>query len=326
MTSIQNLCKEFSYGNSRTTRALGKIVALSDVANDPVVGFGSIGTVAISIQFDDYFANLSQELQTQLEEVRQSVLNLANSATFSGYLSTYSGEPIALKVTDRKGADSGELFGFGAIVIALDQQNAEYATKQSFGTTYPKYVNFTIQHIVAHEIIHKITNLEDNLTNPTGSPHNDAVNQVLSEISSEDNPPRSNDYYDIIANQECFPAGTPITLADSTTKLIEHITTADQILTHDANGTPVAGIVDKLFTNTTTAFIRLTFPDGRDELITTPGHRFLTETGDYMEIGHMVRLGGGAVLAYSAQIADMFPVTANKTMAFEGNAVLMMAA
>ena len=137
---------------------------------------------------------------------------------------------------------------------------------------------------------------------------------------------------------DCFPSGTPITLWDGTTKPIEQITQADKILTHTANGTPVAGIVDKLFTNTTNAFIRLNFTDGRDNLIATPGHRFLTETGDYMEIGHMLRLGGGSVrvveqdgtvitatgevLEYTAETADMFPVTATKTIAFEGNAVL----
>ena len=55
------------------------------------------------------------------------------------------------------------------------------------------------------------------------------------------------DYY----SRKHFPAGTPITPADGSTKSIEDIT--------------------------------------------TPGHRFLTETGDYMEIGHMLRLGGGNV-------------------------------
>ena len=61
------------------------------------------------------------------------------------------------------------------------------------------------------------------------------------------------------------------------------------------------------------------------EDFTNPGHRFMTETGDYMEIGHMLRLGGGnvplveqdgtvitatgEVLEYSAQTADMFPLS-----------------
>ena len=44
-----------------------------------------------------------------------------------------------------------------------------------------------------------------------------------------------------IFGDNCFPSGTPITLADGSTKPIEDITTTDQILTHTANGTPVAG-------------------------------------------------------------------------------------
>ncbi|MCF6446095.1 Hint domain-containing protein [Nereida sp. MMG025] len=74
--------------------------------------------------------------------------------------------------------------------------------------------------------------------------------------------------------EQCFPAGTPITLTDGTTKPIQHITQSDVVLAHDAQGNPTAGIVDKLFTNTTSEFIRLTFDDGRDDLVATPGHRF----------------------------------------------------
>ena len=139
-------------------------------------------------------------------------------------------------------------------------------------------------------------------------------------------------------NQECFPSGTLITLTDGTTKPIEAITQSDIVLTHDANGNPVPGKVTKLFTNTTSEFVRLTFTDGRNDLVATPGHRFLTETGDYMELGHMLRLGGGSmrvvdtdgsiveaageVIAYSAETAHMFPEAQTKTIAFEGNTVL----
>ncbi|MCF6446097.1 Hint domain-containing protein [Nereida sp. MMG025] len=135
----------------------------------------------------------------------------------------------------------------------------------------------------------------------------------------------------------CFPSGTRITLTDGTTKPIERITQSDRVLSHDTQGNPTAGIVTKLFTNTTSEFIRLSFGDGRDDLVATPGHRFLTETGDYMEIGHMLRLGGGTVrvvdvdgsiveatgevIAYSEQTAHMFEQSASKTIAFEGNAV-----
>ncbi|GEM_PF-6579729 len=113
-----------------------------------------------------------------------------------------------------------------------------------------------------------------------------------------------------------------------------HITVADQVLTFGASGTATVGIVDKTFTNTTAAFAILSFADGREDLTLTPGHRVLTETGDYMEIGHMLKLGGGHVrltdsqgniveatgqiVSYSAETADMFPVSATKTIVFEG--------
>ncbi|SEL55376.1 intein N-terminal splicing region [Roseovarius azorensis] len=91
----------------------------------------------------------------------------------------------------------------------------------------------------------------------------------------------------------CFSAGTPVTLWGGRQKPIEEISAEEFVLSHDATGTPVPGRVTKLFRNTTSEFIRLTFGD-REDLIATPGHRFLTETGDYMKIGHMLRLGGGA--------------------------------
>ncbi|MCT4553191.1 MAG: AHH domain-containing protein, partial [Pelagimonas sp.] len=94
--------------------------------------------------------------------------------------------------------------------------------------------------------------------------------------------------------QDCFPAGTLITLTDGTAKPVESITQSDVVLTFDADGNPVPGVVDKLFTNTTQEFITLDFADGREKLTVTPGHRFVTETGDYMEIGHLLRLGAGS--------------------------------
>jgi len=136
----------------------------------------------------------------------------------------------------------------------------------------------------------------------------------------------------------CFLSGTEIRLSDGTIKPIETISRGELVLTYDADGTPVPGRVTKLFTNTTSEFIRLSFADNRDDLVATPGHRFLTETGDYMEIGHMLRLGGGTVrvvdvdgsiiqaagevIAYSAETAHMFEQSATKTIAFEGNTVL----
>ena len=67
----------------------------------------------------------------------------------------------------------------------------------------------------------------------------------------------------------CFPAGTMITLADGSQKVIEDITTSDKVLTFSDNGKPCAGEVVRLYRNTTPEFIRLTFDDGRANLVTS---------------------------------------------------------
>ena len=139
----------------------------------------------------------------------------------------------------------------------------------------------------------------------------------------------------VLLSQQCFPAQTPITLANQTTKPISEITIGDRILSYDKDGNLVEGVVDKLFRNTTQEWINLSFNDGRDDLVATPGHRFLTETGDFMEIGHMVRLGGGNVrlvekdgsiveargelISYSAETAHMFEEAQSRATIFDGN-------
>lgn len=137
---------------------------------------------------------------------------------------------------------------------------------------------------------------------------------------------------------ECFPAKTPIQMWAGGEKFIEDILVSDLVLSHDADGNAVAGVVDKLFTNTTSEFAVLSFADGRDDLISTLGHRYQTETGDYMEIGQMLRLGGGTarlvdvtgmsveatgeIIAHSAETADMFAQAQSRSIAIAGNTAL----
>ena len=134
---------------------------------------------------------------------------------------------------------------------------------------------------------------------------------------------------------ECFPAATSISMWDGSVKNIEDVKHGDQVLSFNDSGELVPGEVDKLFHNSTQEFVRLSFEDGRDNLVATPGHRFLTETGDFMEIGHMVRLGGGDVrlvetdgaivqaqgelLSYSAETAERFEQSASKAVVYAGN-------
>ncbi|MGH0004656.1 calcium-binding protein [Pseudovibrio ascidiaceicola] len=120
----------------------------------------------------------------------------------------------------------------------------------------------------------------------------------------------------------CFPKGTLISMWDGSQKPIEEIVTSDQVLTFDAEGNRQPGEVTHLFRNTTQEWLQLSFEDGRAPLLVTPGHRFLTETGDYLEIGQMARLGGGSArivqddgsivtaqaesVVYSSQTARLF--------------------
>ncbi|WP_193778279.1 AHH domain-containing protein, partial [Pseudovibrio sp. Ad37] len=83
----------------------------------------------------------------------------------------------------------------------------------------------------------------------------------------------------------CFPKGTLIAMWDGSQKPIEKITVTDQVLAFDAEGNRQPGAVTHLFRNTTHEWLQLSFEDGRAPLLVTPGHRFLTETGDYIEIG-----------------------------------------
>lgn len=49
----------------------------------------------------------------------------------------------------------------------------------------------------------------------------------------------------------------------------------------------------------------------RDNPIATPGLRFLAETGNYMEIGHMLSLGGGKVRVVGINNLVQRPVKAS---------------
>jgi len=93
-----------------------------------------------------------------------------------------------------------------------------------------------------------------------------------------------------LAGMECFPAGTPITLADGTTKPIEQIALADTVLSFDANGTLVTGHVTPLLPSVTTEWLILS-----NGTTVTPGHRYLRPDGSFMEIADIIALDGRIV-------------------------------
>ncbi|SDQ14427.1 calcium-binding protein [Pseudovibrio sp. Tun.PSC04-5.I4] len=109
----------------------------------------------------------------------------------------------------------------------------------------------------------------------------------------------------------CFPKGTLIAMWDGSQKAIEEMTVSDQVLAFDEDGNRQPGEVTTLFRNTTQEWLQLSFEDGRAPLHVTPGHRFLSETGDYLEIGQMSRLGGGTVRIVNEQGAVVTAQTKN---------------
>lgn len=97
----------------------------------------------------------------------------------------------------------------------------------------------------------------------------------------------------------CFPAGTKIKMWNGGEKNIEDVRPSDIVLAFNDQGEPVPGEVARTFQNIAPRLVRLTDDLGRVVLHVTPGHKFFTQTGDYLEIGDMLRLGRGSVTVVS---------------------------
>ena len=129
-----------------------------------------------------------------------------------------------------------------------------------------------------------------------------------------------------VPDPNCFPKGTPIQTPFGEVA-IENVKVGDKVLAFDPvaeNGLSrlVAKEVTRLFSNTTTEFLKLTWAEDGEtkEVVTTPGHHFLCEGGGFAEIGDMTKNGqarivlmsGEAVtcqverIIYSAETAELF--------------------
>ncbi|MEM8794323.1 MAG: M10 family metallopeptidase C-terminal domain-containing protein [Pseudomonadota bacterium] len=102
--------------------------------------------------------------------------------------------------------------------------------------------------------------------------------------------------------KNCFPGGTGILLSDGSTIAIEEVQLGDFVTAHDRDGDLVAGEVTRLFTNVTDHFLRLEFADNRDPIHVTEGHLFLTPTGTFRKIGHMVVDGQAEIVLASGDL------------------------
>lgn len=140
----------------------------------------------------------------------------------------------------------------------------------------------------------------------------------------------------------CFPANTQIQTSPTTSTAISTLRVGDIVMALDpradnGRGALVPKRVKRLYRNTTTEWIRLRWFDGKErEFITTPGHHFLDQFGQFPTIAEMVRnarttvvLASGALaevtaerITYSAQTAHIFErATSRHVFAGDGSSL-----
>ena len=74
-----------------------------------------------------------------------------------------------------------------------------------------------------------------------------------------------------VGRDPCFPAGTPVLMADGTTKPIEDVAVGDHVACTDPDtGQPTTSTVTRTFTHEHTPTIRIRTSNG--DLETTPAH------------------------------------------------------
>ncbi len=110
---------------------------------------------------------------------------------------------------------------------------------------------------------------------------------------------------ELMSVPRCFPAHTRIQTSRTTSTAISALRVGDVVLAFDARadkgrGALVPRRVTRLYRNTTTDWIRLRWFDSEaKELITTPGHHFLDEFGQFPTIEEMTRTAGKRRLSAS---------------------------
>ncbi len=108
----------------------------------------------------------------------------------------------------------------------------------------------------------------------------------------------------------CFAAGTPVLMADGTTKPIETLQPGDSVLAapeHDAEATPAAKTVERVFHNPPADLILLTI--AQTQLRCTPPHLFYVNEKGWtaakdLEVGDQLRTPDGRWVTLDAKEAQ----------------------
>ena len=122
--------------------------------------------------------------------------------------------------------------------------------------------------------------------------------------------------FDFYFTDECFPAGTPIRMADGSEKAIEDVAIGDSVLAFDEETNDFfPGNVSEVSTNTAHELICLVIRDGKGdrEVICTPLHPFYQKTvgwlcADELVAGDRIRQPGGYAVVQSARLYATEPV------------------
>ncbi|MES0884378.1 hypothetical protein [Roseibium sp. SCP14] len=111
---------------------------------------------------------------------------------------------------------------------------------------------------------------------------------------------------------ECFPADTPILVGTNQNRPISDLRVGDVVLAFDPSldgglGDLVPRRITRLYRNSTTEWIKLTWVDGEEtkELVATPGHRFLDRFGGFSALEDMIENGRVTAALTSGEFAEL---------------------
>ncbi|WP_417667259.1 hypothetical protein [Roseibium sp.] len=150
-------------------------------------------------------------------------------------------------------------------------------------------------------------------------------------------------HIDIIELKKCFSAATLVRVPEGVCSPISEIRPGDLVLSFDpladnGRGALVPKKVVRTFTNITEEWLRLTWVEEgvKQELVTTPGHEFLTAHGGFRQIEQLMAGGTGTLvladgteaevsaerIVYSAETAEMFEQAEGFVLPQNGNLAL----
>ncbi|MBB4000081.1 LysM peptidoglycan-binding domain-containing protein [Aureimonas pseudogalii] len=111
----------------------------------------------------------------------------------------------------------------------------------------------------------------------------------------------------------CFPGSTVVQIADNSFRPIAQLNIGDHVLAFDPTVNQGRGALHprrimRIFHNVTTEWVRLSWDEGGKarELVSTPGHHFLDQFGEFPPIEAMIAEGQATVVLASGEIKQVY--------------------